>query len=130
MSSIIFKNEESMTKNISRKIGENIQKALNEKKITRAQLAEILHGSHQKVSSWINGKHMPAVDVLCTIMELTGKDANYFFGYPSCTGNNHIVGDNNHNINQNVGGFTELAEIKQDLALMKQAILELQRKKK
>lgn len=110
-------------------IGKRIQKALDEKKLKRIDLANKIKGSHQQVSSWINGKHSPSLEMLEIIMKLTDKDANYFFGCPSCMGNNHIVGDNNQNINQTVNTLTDLEALKQDVALIKQAILDLQRRK-
>lgn len=110
-------------------IGKRIQKALDEKKLKRIDLAHKIKGSHQKVSSWINGKHSPSLEMLEIIMKLTDKDANYFFGCPSCGGNNHIVGDNNKNINQTVNNLADIEALKQDVALIKQAILDLQRRK-
>lgn len=113
-------------------IGQRIQKALNDKNLKRIDLAKKIKGSHQKVSSWINGKHSPSLETLEIIMKLTDKDANYFFGYPSASLNgnhNHIVGDNNHNINQTVNNSADIEALKQDVALIKQAILDLQRKK-
>lgn len=110
-------------------IGKKIQKALDEKKISRQELAEKLHGSHQKVSSWINGKHYPSLETLETIMKITDKDANYFFGIPSVNGNNHIVGDNNQNISQTFNYSADIESLKKDVELIKQAILDLQRRK-
>lgn len=112
-----------------KKIGKKIEKALKEKGLSRTDLAKKFNTSHQKISSWINAKHSPSLETLEEIMELTGKDANYFFGYPSTTGNNHIVGDNNHNINQTVNNSADIEALKQDMALIKQAILDLQKRK-
>ena len=109
-------------------IGKKIEAALKEKKITRSELAKKINGTHQRVSGWINGISNPSIETLEEIIKLTGKDANYFFGLPSYTGNNHIVGNNNKNITQSVVNATEIESIKQDIALLKQAIIDLQRK--
>lgn len=106
-------------------IGSRINKALKEKGLKRKDLAKKLHGTHQRISGWINGIHYPPLEALEEIIKITGKDANYFFGLPSVTGNNHIVGDNNQNINQTVNNSADIETLKQDVALIKQIILNL-----
>lgn len=112
-----------------KKIGASIKKALKDKNLTQEKVAEKLKVSRALVNKWVNNKYSPSVDELALIMKLTDRDANYFFGYPSTIGNNHIVGDNNQNINQTVNTLTDLEALKQDVALIKQAILDLQRRK-
>lgn len=104
-------------------IGKRIKKALEEKDLNTTILSKKLKKSRQQIYNWIKEKNFPSLDNLDVIMELTGKDANYFFGYPSVTGNNHIVGDNNHNINQTVNNSADIEALKQDVALIKQIIL-------
>ena len=112
-----------------KKIGARINKALKEKGLERKDLIKKLHGTHQRISGWINGIHYPPLEALEEIIKMTGKDANYFFGLPSAPGNNHIVGDNNKNISQTVNYSSDIESLKNDVALIKQAILDLQRKK-
>lgn len=111
------------------KIGKKIKQALKDRNLTQEAAADMLKISRQQISNWVNNRNNPPADILAALMKLTGKDANYFFGYPSETGHNHIIGDNNQNINQTVNNLTDIEALKQDVALIKQAILELQRRK-
>lgn len=111
------------------KFGKKIKEAMQNKGISQTKMAEKLKVSRQQISNWIANRNNPPADALIGIMKLTDKDANYFFGYPSTIGNNHIVGDNNQNINQTVNTLTDLEALKQDVALIKQSILDLQRRK-
>ena len=114
----------------AKNIGKRIENALKEKGISRNTLAKKLNGTHQRISAWINGINNPPFEALEIIMKLTGKDANYFFGLPSYTGNNHIVGNNNKNITQSIVNAAELESIKQDIALLKKVVIELKDKEK
>ena len=111
------------------KFGEKIKEAIRDKGISQTKMAEKLKVSRQQLNNWIGDRNNPPADALFGIMKLTDKDANYFFGYPSVNGNNHIVGDNNQNINQTINNLADIEALKQDMALIKQAILDLQRKK-
>lgn len=111
------------------KFGKKIKAAMENKGISQTKMAEKLKVSRQQINNWLKDRNTPNPDALIGIMRLTDKDANYFFGYPSISGNNHIVGDNNQNINQTVNNMTDIEALKQDVALIKQAILALQRSK-
>lgn len=110
------------------KFGKKIKEAMQDKGISQTKMAEKLKVSRQQISNWIGNRNNPPADALFGIMKLTDKDANYFYGYPSALGNNHIVGDNNQNINQTVNNMADIEALKQDVALIKQAILDLQRR--
>lgn len=112
------------------KIGEKIKKVLSDAGLSQTDLAKCLGVSPQQVSHWINDKGFPSLDKFIALVQVAGKDANYFFGLPSCSGNNHIVGDNNHNIHQTINTYADIKALKKDVALIKQAILDLQRKKR
>lgn len=111
------------------KIGEKIKKVLSDAGLSQTDLAKCLGVTPQQVSHWINNKGFPSLDKFIALVQVTGKDANYFFGMPSVHGNNHIVGDNNQNINQTINNLADIEALKQDMALIKQAILDLQRRK-
>lgn len=68
-------------------IGTKIKKALQEARITKEMVAKKTHKSRQQVHNWMNNTSCPRLDDLEIIMQMTGKDANYFFGIPSCNGN-------------------------------------------
>lgn len=63
--------------------GNRLKKAMKEKSLTQSKVAEELHISRQQVSNWLRGTCAPSFLVLMKIMEVTNKDANYFFGFPS-----------------------------------------------
>lgn len=111
------------------KIGEKIKKVLSDAGLSQTDLAKCLGVTPQQVSHWINNKGFPSLDKFIALVQVTGKDANYFFGIPSVHGNNHIVGDNNKNISQTVNYSSDIESLKNDVALIKQSILDLQRKK-
>lgn len=111
------------------KIGEKIKKVLSDAGLSQTDLAKCLGVTPQQVSHWINNKGFPSLDKFIALVQVTGKDANYFFGIPSVQGNNHIVGDNNKNISQTVNYSSDIESLKKDVALIKQSILDLQRRK-
>lgn len=109
-------------------IGKKIEEALREKGISRRELAEQLQGTHHMVSSWINGIHYPPLESLEKIMNLTGKDANFFFDCISISGNN-IFGNNNQNINQTIHNFSELELLKKRVRNLEKIIIQIQKEK-
>ncbi len=111
------------------KIGKRIKQAIKEAKLTQEEAAKKLKISRQQISNWVNNRNNPPADILANLIKLTGKDANYFFGIPSVNGNNHIVGDNNQNISQTFNYSADIESLKKDVELIKQAILDLQRRK-
>ena len=64
-------------------IGTKIKKALQEARITKEMVAKKTHKSRQQVHNWMNNTSCPRLDDLEIIMQMTGKDANYFFDFPS-----------------------------------------------
>ena len=63
--------------------GKRLQKAFKSCDLSQQEAATYLHVSRQQVSNWCREVCAPPVLVLMEIIELTHKDANYFFGLPS-----------------------------------------------
>ncbi|MBQ8474335.1 MAG: helix-turn-helix transcriptional regulator [Clostridia bacterium] len=63
------------------KIGSNIYNLRKEKKITQAQLAEMLGVSEQAISKWENGVCAPDVSLFPVIAEYFGVSIDRIFGY-------------------------------------------------
>lgn len=63
--------------------GNRLRQAMKEKHLTQQEMASALNISRPQVSNWLRGICAPPFLVMLTIMEITGKDANYFFGFPS-----------------------------------------------
>lgn len=115
------------------KFNKKLAEMLREKGISQTKLAKALGVAPQQISQWIKGKNYPSFEKFMELLEVTGKDANYYCGFPSNNNylGNQIVGDNNSNIKQSVGSASdEMLEVKQDIALLKQAVLDLQRRLK
>ena len=67
--------------------GKRLQKAFKSCNLSQQEVAISLDVSRQQVSNWCREVCAPSFLILIKIMELTHKDANYFFGLPSCTQN-------------------------------------------
>lgn len=116
-----------MTVAFSKKLDE----MLREKGISQSKLAKSLGIAPQQISQWVKGKNYPSFEKFLELISVSGKDANYFCGFPSKSPRNtQFVGDNNRNINQTYYGAEDMEAVKQDLALLKRAVLDLQRKVK
>ena len=112
-----------------KKIGEKIKKAIKESNLTQEDTAKKLKISRQQICNWIHNRNTPTINLLNEIIKITGKDANYFFGLPSYTVNNPLVG-NKQNTLQTTIDAAEFESIKQDIALLKKVVIELQDKEK
>ena len=61
------------------KISEKLKKAIRESELTQKDIAEILGIEQTQISKWIRGKTQPTLDKFEKLLEVLGKDANYFF---------------------------------------------------
>ncbi len=105
------------------KIGEKIKKVLFNAGLSQTDLAKCLGVTPQQVSHWINDKGFPSLDKFISLTEVTGKDANFFLGFPSRGENtNQVVGNNNQNIQQTINPSLELLEIRKDIAAIKKIL--------
>ena len=68
---------------MSVKIGEKIKKVISDAGLSQTDLAKCLGVTPQQVSHWINNKGFPSLDKFISLVEVTGKDANFFLGFPS-----------------------------------------------
>ncbi len=113
------------------KIGSRIKQALEEKHISQGDVAKKLKKTRQQITNWVTDRNNPPLDMLCELIKMTGKDANWFLKCPPMnSGNQQFVGDNSSNINQTYYGGSDMEAVKQDVALLKQAVLDLQRRLK
>ncbi|MBP3514278.1 MAG: helix-turn-helix transcriptional regulator [Elusimicrobiaceae bacterium] len=104
-------------------IGEKIRKVISDAGFSQTDLAKCLGVTPQQVSHWINNKGFPSLDKFISLIEVTGKDANFFLGFPSRIGHtNQIVGSNNQNIHQTINPSLELLEIRKDIAEIKRIL--------
>ncbi len=60
--------------------GSRIKKALEDRKMTAKQLAVEIGKELEEVQTWLDDKAMPTMNDLYSMMVVTKKDANYFFG--------------------------------------------------
>ena len=60
--------------------GNRIKQALKDRKMTAKQLAVELGKDAEEVQTWLDDKAMPTMNDLYSMMVVTQKDANYFFG--------------------------------------------------
>lgn len=116
-------------------IGRKIKEALRASGVSQTDLANSLNVSRQQITNIVLGKSQPSVKILRRVIELTKKDANYFFGISDQKerlGDNNVIGNYNSNISQSVNTVfpNELEEIRNDLFLLKKAVRELFDKQK
>ncbi len=115
-----------------KKIGKRLKQALAESNITQAELAKKLKKTRQQVGRWVGDLNHPSIDDLCEISNITGKGVDWLLDCPVKVniGNQQVVGPNSKDIHQTYYGSGDMAEVKQDIALLKQAVLDLQRRLK
>lgn len=113
-------------------MGKKIKEALRIAGISQTELAKELNMSRQQITNIVLGKSNPSIKVLLKIIELTRKDANYFFDIfeGRTTSSNNVIGNYNRNINQNINTNSndDLEEIRNDIFLLKRAVKELLRR--
>jgi transcriptional regulator with XRE-family HTH domain len=100
--------------------GTKVKKALQESDITRKQASEKLDITASQISNWILGKSSPTIEKFAELIRITGKDPNYFFGYPSISidGSNKIYGNNSS---------IQIAHNSEDIEFLKKEIIDLRR---
>lgn len=113
-------------------MGKKIKEALRIAGISQTELAKELNMSRQQITNIVLGKSNPSIKVLLKIIELTRKDANYFFDILEEKNalSNNVIGNHNKNINQNINtnSNADLEEIRNDIFLLKRTVNELLRR--
>lgn len=64
---------------------EKLKQAFKEKGLTQKEVAQIFGVRQEQVSKWLSGKSQPTLDKFEKILEVFGRDANYFFDSPQIT---------------------------------------------
>lgn len=60
---------------------DNIKKARKDKHMTQRVLAEAIGKSHNTISDWEKGIHVPDIDSIMDLCIVLGVDANYMLGW-------------------------------------------------
>lgn len=92
-------------------LGKRLKQAFKENHLTQEDVAKQLNVTRQQVSNWCRSVCTPPFLMLLEIMELTHKDANYFFGFPS---------------NNNSAPHENTAHLRKGIALIYQALQEFE----
>lgn len=63
------------------RFGERMREARQEKKLTQAQLAKLLHVKTRTVSGWETGPNEPSIEMIVQIAKMLDCDANFLLGF-------------------------------------------------